>query len=840
MKANMRNAILIQVKVWAACLIATLGITETAFAVPVTVEVNWPNWSSENRVLLKSSSGDTLQTICNPTNCYNGQSSAGYSNTFNFDLPEGLDYIVDLQDRYGDGWDGTGAYVRLYSDGKLVFQDAGPPSNFQTATFDVSSVQVNTGSQSCSALTGTWSGNSATTSSGVGVSINRTVESGGSWDGFSAHNLNTINTFSEASVQGHTSLATTFRWDTTPSSTTMDDAHNDGVTGTFTVNFDQAVVNPVFHFDRIGGSAGTTSNSSRFSLISSGNLVKLAGPAHFEVFDKFVQRTIYETLSGTATTESSLTSTQGTAAGSFYVSGTHSSITFSFEGAGVEGTGGDAFEMAVCANPSTSGTLGDYGDAPASYGNPFSDQQGSFQLGSIVTEETSSPYDNSAADDDGVTIPSLTQGQAATIPVIFQKSSAVQSYINAWIDWNDDGDFDDSGEQIATNLPSTAASGIENISVNVPIGAATSATFARFRIGSVAGISATGSDSFGEVEDYALTINAASGGGAVCGIDSDKENNWASGNLNYNEVNMDASGLNMSVAVTGATGQFDRIVGGSFNGVSGLDMRTNGFPDGGATFTYSFSTDVSSVGFDIGHINTGGGGGDYFLITARDSLGNTVYPTFTSSGSSYTATSSTGIVDANGSTPENLGVYFEDSDLISEVIIYWDDCTTCGASFHGMVIGEMEPCLPPTTLAGSKTVSVWDPGNEGLYSVPGNDVVYEITVSNTGIGATDPNSVLLIDVMPPDVELFTGNFDGSGNPVSFSQSTGAGLIWNYSTDVGYSKSQTGKPTTFAQCNDPITAGYDAGVTYICFNPKGALASGNPDPEFTLSFRARIK
>ena len=30
------------------------------------------------------------------------------------------------------------------------------------------------------------------------------------------------------------------------------------------------------------------------------------------------------------------------------------------------------------------------------------------------------------------------------------------------------------------------------------------------------------------------------------------------------------------------------------------------------------------------------------------------------------------------------------------------------------------------------------------------------------------------------------------------------------------------------------------VTYICFAPKGALTAGDPDPSFSVSFRARIK
>ena len=265
----------------------------------------------------------------------------------------------------------------------------------------------------------------------------------------------------------------------------------------------------------------------------------------------------------------------------------------------------------------------------------------------------------------------------------------------------------------------------------------------------------------------------------------------------------------------------------------GLILERMAFFGSGITFTYNFSSAVASVEFDIGHINTGGGGGDYFDITARDALGNTVYPTFTPSGSSYTANSATGIVDANGPTPENLGIFFEDPDLITQVIIIWDDCTTCGTSFHGTAIGEMRPCLAPTTLAGSKTVTVWDPANEGLYALPGNDVVYSITASNTGLGATDTDSLVLIDVMPSDVEFYNGDIDDTGpetNPVSFSQSPGAGLSFTYGTDVRYSNSAI-KPATFAGCTYSPAAGYDPNVTYILFESERRARQRRPGPKF---------
>lgn len=160
-------------------------------------------------------------------------------------------------------------------------------------------------------------------------------------------------------------------------------------------------------------------------------------------------------------------------------------------------------------------------------------------------------------------------------------------------------------------------------------------------------------------------------------------------------------------------------------------------------------------------------------------------------------------------------------------------------------VGGMEYtniCAVSAQLTGAKSVSLWDPLSQGLYAIPGNDVIYSITVSNMTDGATDVNSVFLVDTMPSDIAFYNGDIDDSGpetNPVSFSQTAGAGLTFNYATDVGYSNSAT-KPTSFTQCNYSPTSGYDPTVTHICFNPKDALVGGDPDPSFILQFRAMIE
>ncbi|NRR93298.1 choice-of-anchor D domain-containing protein [Winogradskyella undariae] len=98
-----------------------------------------------------------------------------------------------------------------------------------------------------------------------------------------------------------------------------------------------------------------------------------------------------------------------------------------------------------------------------------------------------------------------------------------ESYIDydgaggVWIDWNDDGDFDDTDEEITTVTLVGLNSGtnqIENITINVPASQALGDY--RMRIvqqegGTTGAISPCGTFSWGSVEDYTVTVVAATG-----------------------------------------------------------------------------------------------------------------------------------------------------------------------------------------------------------------------------------------------------------------------------------------------------------------------------------------
>ena len=170
----------------------------------------------------------------------------------------------------------------------------------------------------------------------------------------------------------------------------------------------------------------------------------------------------------------------------------------------------------------------DWGDAPASmtgidadlinpYGDAWHQIDSSVYLGTTIDAETASQSaglladgddTNTSDDDDGVTFPLvganpiLRVGEANTVTV----NASVNGFLNAWIDWNQDGDWDDPGEAIATNQAMVAGSNTLTLtpSATVPHGA----TYARFRFTSTtaAAPSPLGFLSDGEVEDYRINL----------------------------------------------------------------------------------------------------------------------------------------------------------------------------------------------------------------------------------------------------------------------------------------------------------------------------------------------
>ncbi|MEM8548728.1 MAG: GEVED domain-containing protein, partial [Pseudomonadota bacterium] len=164
--------------------------------------------------------------------------------------------------------------------------------------------------------------------------------------------------------------------------------------------------------------------------------------------------------------------------------------------------------IGYCATPTTV----DLSDAPTvgtSYGEASHGFDFNFRLGSSIDADPASIANADAsgdgAEDDGIVLPTFVAGQSATITASVTGNGA----LNAWIDWNANGSFNDAGEQIATGVRLTggATSGTLSIPVTVPASAATATpTFARFRWADNDTLDATSLAAQGEVEDYQVVV----------------------------------------------------------------------------------------------------------------------------------------------------------------------------------------------------------------------------------------------------------------------------------------------------------------------------------------------
>ncbi|MBI2480469.1 MAG: hypothetical protein HYV60_18130, partial [Planctomycetia bacterium] len=111
--------------------------------------------------------------------------------------------------------------------------------------------------------------------------------------------------------------------------------------------------------------------------------------------------------------------------------------------------------------------------------------------------------DNDGSDDENGVVfnTALVGGFGGTITV----TASASGQLDAWIDFNQDGDWNDAGEQI---LASRALnSGANVLAVNVPGTALPGTTFARFRLSGSGNLRPTGPAADGEVEDYRVTIS---------------------------------------------------------------------------------------------------------------------------------------------------------------------------------------------------------------------------------------------------------------------------------------------------------------------------------------------
>lgn len=471
----------------------------------------------------------------------------------------------------------------------------------------------------------------------------------------------------------------------------------------------------------------------------------------------------------------------------------------------------------------------DYSDAPSSYGAPSHKIVSGVALGAgapdaeIAAQPTVAANGDDAAgsdDENGVSIGALTQGAAGTVAATV---AGAGGRLQAWFDWNGDGDFADAGEQVATNLQDNGvsdtnpATGTIGFAVAVPLTATTSQTYARFRWSTVADLSATSAAATnGEVEDHPVNISPVSGA-PFC----------PAGQLLLN-----SSGNATSVLTgTGVANPNNALGALSAAGTTPPDASSAEINDTADTLILDLGVRVPENGtIVLSSARDGGAAGDNARVNIQFSTDNITYSTAVTYGASPATYVSTvqDVLERNNVIAPSGGARY-----IRFTTANGDDVFVDGVQYSQI-------CVASPTLTATKTVSAYNPTGTTAFAIPGNDVVYALTVQNSGSGAVDADTVLIIDTLPSQVTFFNGDMDDAGpatGAIYFTQS-GAGLTFNLATDVRYSNAAI-RPATFGACAYTPAAGYDANVLHVCLNPKGAMAAG-PGSSFTAQFRVRIK
>lgn len=159
--------------------------------------------------------------------------------------------------------------------------------------------------------------------------------------------------------------------------------------------------------------------------------------------------------------------------------------------------------------------------------------------------------------------------------------------------------------------------------------------------------------------------------------------------------------------------------------------------------------------------------------------------------------------------------------------------------------------LFPTLTFAKSVVAYSDPVNvtTNPKAIPGSEMLYTITMTNSGNGAVDNNTTVVTDPIPANTALYVSDINGAGSgsgPVHFTDGTPAsGLTYTFTAlgnmidDVDFS-SDSG--ATWAYVPTPGADGCDPLVTNLRINPKGTFA-GNatpPSPSLSLNFRVCVK
>ncbi len=139
------------------------------------------------------------------------------------------------------------------------------------------------------------------------------------------------------------------------------------------------------------------------------------------------------------------------------------------------------------------------------------------------------------------------------------------------------------------------------------------------------------------------------------------------------------------------------------------------------------------------------------------------------------------------------------------------------------------PVLNVTKVSSPFSTTGTDPNR---FNIPGADVIYTLTVSNSNSSPVDVGTMVLNDPLPPAMTFYNGDIDDTGPlTTNFEFVPGTSGLSFTGANLGYSNNGG---STYAYSP---AAGYDAVVNAIRLSPQGTMAANS---SFSIKFRTRIK
>jgi hypothetical protein len=172
-------------------------------------------------------------------------------------------------------------------------------------------------------------------------------------------------------------------------------------------------------------------------------------------------------------------------------------------------------------------TVLDFGDAPDGVGSapntyptllandgarhvpsgPILGEKPDAETDAFTSADGTGDDDDGVPDENGVRFHNdLLVGEITNLRITTDIALNDTAEIDAWIDYNRDGDWDDQGEQIFNSITIDDSANSSELSILIPATASPGVSYARFRISSAGDLDPTGEALDGEVEDYQVLI----------------------------------------------------------------------------------------------------------------------------------------------------------------------------------------------------------------------------------------------------------------------------------------------------------------------------------------------